>query len=178
MTTGVRAELAIHGPANCPLATLSAQADASVTDVTWAGTGDSDDPVAEEFRVPSGIDVDGVDALTDATSVVDVGEDRVYRFDRDTEAACPCAIVESIGTPLADVRLRDGTLHLALHPETVDRLRAIVAALDDAAVDVDLEYLLHGGGGDDTDRSVVDWSHLTDRQREVLRTAHDMGYFE
>jgi predicted DNA binding protein len=175
MSGGVRAELAIHDPENCPLATLSARTDAAVTDVTWAG--DGDEAVVEEFRIPSGADVDGID---DATSVVDVGEKRVYRFDRDTEASCPCAVVESLGSPLADVRLREGTLHLTLHPESVERLRSIVTALDDAAVDVELEYLAHAGdgGGDGADRSVVDWSHLTDRQREVLRTAHRMGYFE
>jgi predicted DNA binding protein len=182
MPGGVRAELAIHGPTNCPLARLSAQADAPVTDVTWADDGnDGNDPaVAEEFRMSSDvdIDVDSVDTPSDATGVVDIGEDRVYRFDRDTEAACPCAVVESLGSPLADVRVRNGILHLTLHPENVECLRSIVAALNDAAVDVELEYLVHAGGGDDADPTVVDRSRLTDRQREVIRTAHEMGYFE
>ncbi|WP_338741182.1 helix-turn-helix domain-containing protein [Haloplanus salilacus] len=174
MPGGVRAELAIHGPENCPLATLSERTGASVTDVTWAEAGDG---VAEEFRIPSDADID-VLADADADAVVDIGEERVYRFDRDAEATCPCDVVESLGSPLADVRLRDGTLRLTLHPKSVERLRTVVAALNDAADTVELRYLVHTGDGDDADRSVVDWSHLTDRQREVLRTAHEMGYFE
>ena len=169
MPGGVRAELAVHGPTNCPLATLSERIDAAVTDVTWAESGDA---VAEEFRVPSDADTD---AVADADPVVDIGEERVHRFHRDAEATCPCEVVESLGSPLSDVRLRDGTLRLTLHPESVERLRTIVAAL---AETVELRYLVHAGDHDDADRSVVDWSHLTDRQREVLRTAHRMGYFE
>jgi predicted DNA binding protein len=176
MPGGVRAELAIHGPANCRLAALSARTDASVTDVSWAaGDGDA---VAEEFRLPSDVDADRVRELADADPVVDVGDERVYRFDREA-GTCPCAVVESLGSPLADVRLREGTLRLTLHPESVDRLRSIVAALADAADGVELRYLVHADeGGDEAGRSVVDLAHLTDRQREVLRTAHRMGYFE
>ncbi|MEF8843240.1 MAG: helix-turn-helix domain-containing protein [Haloarculaceae archaeon] len=35
-----------------------------------------------------------------------------------------------------------------------------------------------GEGGTDADPTLVDRGRLTDRQREVLRTAYRMGYFE
>ncbi|PSQ41211.1 helix-turn-helix domain-containing protein, partial [Halobacteriales archaeon SW_12_71_31] len=44
-----------------------------------------------------------------------------------------------------------------------------------------VRYLVHAGvdgEGDDGDRTLVDRDALTDRQREVLRTAYEMGYFE
>ncbi|MFB6255341.1 MAG: helix-turn-helix domain-containing protein [Haloplanus sp.] len=176
MPDGVRAELAVHEPANCPLATLADESDAPVTDVTWAaGEGDT----AEEFRVASD-DAEAAAALDAVAPVVDLGEERVYRLERDPDATCACEIVESLGSPIADVRLRDGTLVLTLHLKSVDRLRTVVGELADAAERVELNYLVHTGeaaAGDNGDPTVVDRSRLTDRQREVVRTAHRMGYF-
>jgi predicted DNA binding protein len=177
MPDGVRAELAVHEPANCPLAALAAESDAPVTDVTWARR---DGARAEEFRVESDA-VDAAAALDGVTPVVDVGGERVYRFERDPDAACACAVVESLGSPVADVRLHDGTLVLTLHLESVERLRTVVGELADAAERVELNYLVHTGEGttaDASDPAVVDRNRLTDRQREVVRTAHRMGYFE
>ena len=177
MPEGVRAELAVHEPANCPLASLAAESDAPVTDVTWAA---GDDAVAEEFRVAA--DAVPADAATlDALDpVVDVGDERVYRFERDPDVSCACELVESLGSPVADVRLRDGTLVLTLHLADVERLRAVVAELASAAERIELRYLVHTGGEDapGADPTFVDRARLTDRQREVLRTAHAMGYFE
>lgn len=176
MSDGVRAELAVHEPMNCPLASFAAENGAAVTDVTWA-TGR--DGTAEEFRVAS--DAAEAAASFDAvTPVVEVGEERVYRFERDPETTCACEIVESLGSPIADVRVRDGTLVLTLHLRSVERLRTIVDELADAAERVELHYLVQTGdegATDDGDPTVVDRSRLTDRQREVVRTAHRMGYF-
>jgi predicted DNA binding protein len=176
MPDGVRAELAVHEPANCPLAALADESDAPLTDVTWARRAGS---VAEEFRVTSDA-AEAAAALDAVTPVVDVGEERVYRIERDPDATCACEIVESLGSPVADVRLRDGTLVLTLHLESVERLRTVVGELAGAADRVELNYLVatgEGTAGDDGDPTVVDRSRLTDRQREVVRTAHRMGYF-
>jgi predicted DNA binding protein len=177
MSEGVRAELAVHEPANCPLASLAAESDAPVTDVTWAQGADA---VAEEFRVAAdAVPADAV-ALDALEPVVDVGDERVYRFERDPTVTCACDRVESLGSPVADVQLRDGTLVLTLHVADVERLRAIVAELASAAERVELRYLVHTGGEDasSADPTFVDRGRLTDRQREVIRTAHEMGYFE
>ncbi|WP_049935142.1 helix-turn-helix domain-containing protein [Haloplanus natans] len=175
MPDGVRAELVVHEPANCPLAALADESDAPVTDVTWA-TGEN--ATAEEFRVASD-DTEAAAALDAVTPVVDVGEERVYRFERDSDTTCACELVESLGSPVADVRLDDGTLVLTLHLESVDRLRTVVGELSDAAERVELNYLVHTGTAavDDGDPTVVDRNRLTDRQRDVVRTAHRMGYF-
>ena len=178
MSEGVRAELAVHEPANCPLASLAAESDAPVTDVTWAA---GDDAVAEEFRVAADAVPADAAALDSLAPVVDVGDERVYRFERDPDVSCACELVESLGSPVADVRLRDGTLVLTLHVANVERLRAVVAELASAAEGVELRYLVHTGAEDDppaADPTFVDRARLTDRQREVLRTAHAMGYFE
>jgi hypothetical protein len=173
---GVRAELAVHGPSNCPVAMVSTETDRPVTDVSWSRAVDGS--VTEEFRVDAGATVEGSDALENAEPLLDVGDERAYRFERDADVDCACGVVESLGQPLADVRVERGVLVLTLDAPSVDDLREVVAALEDAAERVELRYLVHAADGGSTDRTVVDRGRLTDRQREVLRTAHQMGYFE
>ncbi|WP_276259534.1 helix-turn-helix domain-containing protein [Haloglomus litoreum] len=173
MTGGVRAELAVQGPSNCPVATVSERA--PVTEVTWGQAGET---AVEEFRV-DGADDDAA-AVADAEPMLDVGDERVYQFERDPDGACACEVVEGLGTPVADVRAESGTLVLTLHLPSVERLRAVVAELDAVAEEVTVRYLVHAAADGETgaDRTVVDRGQLTDRQREVLRTAYEMGYFE
>ena len=179
MPDGVRVGLAVHGVSGCPVATLSAHRDAPVTDVQWTR---GDGSMTEEFRVRDPETVEGTDRLPEATSVVDLGDERVYRYRNDSgteEAGCACAVIESLGVPIADARAEDGVLLLTLHLPDLDRLREAVAALDDAAERVAVRYLIEGAADEPTtDRTVVDRGRLTTRQREVLATAHRMGYFE
>ena len=178
MPDGVRVGLAIHGAAGCPVAALSARRDGPVTDVAWTR---SDGAITEEFRVRDPEAVEGTDLLPEAASVVDLGDERVYRYRTGGAEAgnCACAIVESLGVPIADARAEDGALLLTLHLPDLDRLREAVAALDDAADRVAVRYLIEGAVDEPTtDRTVVDRGRLTTRQREVLATAHRMGYFE
>lgn len=176
MTDGIRAELVVHGPTNCPVAQVSAAREEPVTDVTWTRQGDR---LVEEFRL--GADADNTAAaLAEAEPVVDVGDDRVYRFERDADATCACGVVEALGHPLADVRVEDGALVVTLHLDGVESLRDVVEDLEAVADHVEVSYLVHAAADGDgaTDRTVVDRGTLTERQREVLRTAHEMGYFE
>ncbi|CAJ51991.1 helix-turn-helix domain-containing protein [Haloquadratum walsbyi] len=180
MPDGIRTELAVHNPTNCPVSTISATQEGSVTDINWTGQG-ANETVTEEFRVSQDISSAVESDFECAEPVVDVGDERVYRFKRNHEEACACEIVESSGAPVADVRARSGVLHLTLHLESVDKLRTIVDKLDDAAERVELRYLVHAdasGGSDEPDRALVDRGALTDRQQEVLQTAYSMGYFQ
>jgi predicted DNA binding protein len=178
MSTGVRAELAVHGAANCPVASLSAASGEPVTDVTWTRGGEGD--LTEEFRVDAGVPAADAASAAGAEPVLEVGDDRVYRFGRDADHACACEAVEALGCPVADVRVDRGVLVLTLHLEGVERLREVVAALDERAERVEVRYLVQSTAGGDggADPTLVDRGRLTDRQREVLRTAYRMGYFE
>ncbi len=148
-----------------------------MTDVTWTRGGDS---VVEEFRVGGDLSDAEAAAVAGADPVLDVGEERVYQFARDADTTCACEMVEALGHPLADVRVEHGALVLTLHLEAVDDLRDVVRDLDTTADSVEVRYLVHTGvdADDGGDRTLVDRDALTDRQREVLRTAYDMGYFE
>lgn len=174
---GVRAGVAIHGAENCPVVAASTAHDGPITGVNWTHAGDTH---TEEFRAR---DPDAVDRATDvpaAASVVDLGEERVYRYDRPRDEKCACRVIEELDCPIADARAEDGVLLLTLHLPDLERLRDIVSALDGIAGRVEMRYLVHGAADDDgmADRTLVDRGRLTDRQCEVLRTAYRMGYFE
>jgi predicted DNA binding protein len=179
MASGVRAELAVHGAANCPVASLSAESDEPVNDVTWTRT--EDGGLTEEFRIDAGVAASNPAAVADAEPVLEVGDERVYQFSRDAGPTCACEAVEALGCPIADVRVEGGVLVLTLHLADVERLREVVADLDAVAERVEVRYLVQSpaaGDGSGTDPTLVDRGRLTDRQREVLGTAYEMGYFE
>jgi predicted DNA binding protein len=175
--TGVRAEVAVHGPSNCPVARLSAESSEPVTDVTWSRAGET---FTEEFRVDRSVAEENAAAVADADSLLEVGDDRVYRFERDAAANCACSVVGSLGHPLADVRVEESALVLTLHLPDVAALREVVGDLGEVAERVEVRYLVHASAEADggQDRTVVDRGRLTERQREVLATAYRMGYFE
>ncbi|HMB50755.1 MAG TPA: helix-turn-helix domain-containing protein [Natronoarchaeum rubrum] len=173
MNGGVRARIEIESPGDCPVATASVDADARIDRIDRA-TGGRDGVVAEEFAV------DGDAELSvDATPVASEGDRTVYRFERDRDELCACDLVEHTGPPLADISAADGGLKISFRAADVAEVRAVVAALDDAFDGVHLRTLSRGDdGGDETDAVVVDRSALTDRQRRVLKRAHELGYFE
>ena len=174
---GVRAGLAVHELSNCPVAAVSRTHDGPVSDVAWTRT---DGTHTEEFRVRDPDAVAATDEVPDADPVVDLGAQRVYRYDRPVDGDCACQVIESLDCPIVDARAEDGVLYVTLHLPDLERLRDVVAALDGVADRVAVRYLLHGAGESkrSSDRTVVDRGRLTDRQCEVLRTAHRMGYFE
>ncbi|WP_424014252.1 helix-turn-helix domain-containing protein [Halorubrum xinjiangense] len=174
---GVRAGVAIHGTSNCPVVAASTAHDGPVTGVNWTHVGDTH---TEEFRARDPDAVDRAEGVPTPTSVVDLGDERVYRYDRPRDGECACRIIEELDCPIADARADDGVLVLTLHLPNLERLRDIVSALDGVADRVEVRYLVEGAARGDgvSDRTLVDRGRLTDRQCEVLRTAYRMGYFE
>jgi predicted DNA binding protein len=184
MADGICVKLAVDVATVCPVAGLSAveggegRESPAIRDVTW--TRATDGTVTEEFRVDAAVAADNPEAVPGADPVMEVGSDRVYQFTRDADAACACDIVERLDCPIADVHATDGTLLLTLYLPDIDRLREVVAALDDIAERVSVRYLVRSNAdeGDTRDTVVVDRGALTERQSEVLRTAYRLGYFE
>ena len=184
MADGICVKLAVDVATVCPVAELSTAESGedgeppAVRDVTWAQA--TDGTVTEEFRVDAAVAADNPDAIPGADPVMQVGSDRVYQFTRDADTACACDVVERLDCPIADVHATDGTLLLTLYLPGIDRLREVVAALDDVTERVSVRYLVRSDAdeGDRRDTVVVDRGALTERQSEVLRTAYRMGYFE
>ncbi|MFB6117108.1 helix-turn-helix domain-containing protein [Halosegnis sp.] len=168
MTSGFRAELRIREPPSCQVAAATESAGDAAA-VTWGGDGAT---VTEEVTLPSDADPDGME------EVFSDGDRSVYRFDRPADQACVCEVIEQHGAPIRDVRGEDGRLHVTFHVEDVATLRELVGQLRETTGGVSLERLTQSAtAGGDRNLVLVDRAALTDRQREVLETAHELGYF-
>jgi len=170
MASGIHVQLELRGVADCPASSLSE--DVAVESVTVDRQGAS---VVGEVTV----DHDDGDAPTvDAAEPVFRDESQsVYRYTHDHD--CPCTRVPERGCPVRDVRADGGGLRLTFVTADLDTLREVVADLRSCCADVTVQRLVRSGG-DDGDRSllVADRNAFTDRQYEVLKTAHEMGYFD
>jgi predicted DNA binding protein len=137
----------------------------------------ADGTVVEEVGVPAEASIEG-DHDVELTPVQSNDRESIYRFEREHTADCACEIIERTGTPLSSVHAQNGslllsfrTLELAEIAEIVDELRAYF----DGVLVEDLTQDHEDGSADPV---VVDRDVLTSRQREILETAHEMGYFE
>jgi hypothetical protein len=172
---GLRAEIEVTDGSACEVAVASAQG-VRITSVSRGVTPDADG-VTVEFTADAGADVDVADP------VFDHDDTTVYRFVRDGsgDGACACELVEQRGCPVRHLEATEGRLVLRFITADLASLRAIVADLDGRFEGVRLRRLTRScgeTGDDDADLVFVDRAALTDRQQEVLRTAHEMGYFE
>jgi predicted DNA binding protein len=86
--------------------------------------------------------------------------------------------VESYDCPVSDAHAVDGTLYLVFYAPGPDRVRDVVAAARERFDDVAVRNLSQSGELVGNDFVSVDTGQLTDRQREVLATAYEMGYFD
>lgn len=167
---GLEAAVSIEDPGACPVADASAKTGERIESVTKTGGGDR---VVEEFELDA--DAAAPDGVTEV-----FGDDRysVYRFERDPSKPCFCERIEEFGCPIVDIRSSDGELRVVFRPTDVEMLQEIIAALRDSFGEIRLEHLVQSSDLGETDCVVVDRGRLTDRQREVLETTYEMGYFE
>ena len=169
--SGVRAEFVFERPESCPVATASETADGPLREVSW--TTQRDGTVTEQF---TSSDEPGDDEFDE---VFDYGSQRVYEFDREDDDPCICEFIEGAIGPVAETYATDGNLHVTIHAGDVERLRELLGDLNQRFDGVRIEYLVQGREqAEESELIPVDMRRLTDRQREVLRTAHEMGYFE
>lgn len=175
--TGFRATVVVDEPGDCPVADVSACADEPVDSVSRSSQTTADGTVVEEFGVSADASIEGEHDV-ELTPVQSNDRESIYRFERDGTADCACEIIERTGTPLSSVRAQNGslllsfrTLELAEIAEIVDELRAYFDG-------VIVEELSQDHEDSSADPVVVDRDELTGRQREILETAHEMGYFD
>ena len=174
MATGIHVQFELHGVSGCPAAALSEEA--TVESVTVDRNGAAERPsVVGEATVE---DAGDAEAAVDAAEEVFAGDSRsVYRYSHDDE--CPCSRVPNHGCPLRDVRADGGRLRLTFIVPDLDTLRTIASELRSCCVDATVRRLVQSGAtADDPTLLVADRSAFTDRQFEVLETAHEMGYFD
>jgi predicted DNA binding protein len=190
--SGIRAEITVDSPPDCPAATAAEATEGTADSITKSVPADPEEPVTEEFVLEGDRSLETADARGDEgetresdvdpdefQEVFSYGSERVYRFERSQERTCFCECIEAFGCPVRDVHSRGGSLTVSFHAPDVDTLRSVVARLDQRWSGVSVRRLVRSDADrDGSDLVLVDRSELTERQREVLETAHEMGYFE
>lgn len=180
MGSGIRTEVRIDAPTGCPVARVSAETETPCYSMSKSVNPESGGNVTEEFVFDSGVPVEDVELEVDElTRVFSYGSKAVYRFSRATGRGCPCECIEQFDCPVVDVYTRNGALFLVFHAPDLETLQNIIASLRDQYSNLDVQRLLRTRQ-DETEQDLVfvDRTTLTDRQQEVLETAHTMGYFD
>lgn len=170
---GIRAKIRLSDLNSCPVAQVSQNG------VECFNVSKRVDPesgrVTEEFATDTEVTPEG----TDFEPVFSYGQQSVYRFQRTFGHDCACELVEEYDCPIVDVQAVDGDLSIVFHAPSMTELRGAVTALRDSYDDVDVQRLVSSRDEEGSEDLVfVDRGVLTERQREVLETAHSMGYFE
>ena len=179
--SGLSATVVLRDPESCPVARATSATGESVEAVSRSSPSSPETPAVEEFSIESEGEsepLESADVGVELSTVSANEHGEVYRFTRDLDGPCACEVVETEGTPVSSIRAEEGALYLTIRATDVEALSDIVGALREQFEAVELQQLLRTGERESTDLAVVDRSRLTDRQREVLETAHEMGYFE
>ncbi|QLK27372.1 helix-turn-helix domain-containing protein [Natrinema zhouii] len=175
--TGFRATVVVHSPGDCPVATVSATTDEPVDSVSRSSQPTAEGTIVEEFGVAADASVDG-DHDVELTPIQSNDREAIYRFERDSAANCACEVIERTGTPVSSVRGQDGALLLSFRTVELSEITAIVDELRAYFDGVVVEELSQDHEDVSGDPIVVDRDRLTTRQREILETAHELGYFD
>jgi predicted DNA binding protein len=173
VVSGLRVEVSVSDPGECTVAAVSAQTEGSVTSVARASIPDADGRIAEEFTVEESVTPD-----LEVTEIASYDSHSVYRFQRSQDDPCVCEKIETFGYPVSEIHATDGSLHVSFHGPDLETVQDIVTELRDRFSGIHLQKLTRSDDDASTDLVFVDRDRLTARQREVLQTAYDMGYFD
>ncbi|MDQ2050651.1 helix-turn-helix domain-containing protein [Natronolimnohabitans sp. A-GB9] len=175
--TGFRATIVVSDPTACPVADTSTAAEEPITSVTRSRAS-ANGTVVEEFGVASATAETANATTAELTPIQASDRETVYRFEREADADCACELVERSGTPVSSVRADDGSLQLTFRTLELAELADIVDELREHFDGVVVEELTQDHDDETSDPVFVDRDSLTTRQREILETAHEMGYFD
>nr|WP_245180944.1 helix-turn-helix domain-containing protein [Halomicroarcula amylolytica] len=115
--------------------------------------------------------------IQSAEKVFNDSSTSVYRYTHEN-SACPCTRVPSHGCPVREIRADSKRLVVSFIAPDLETLREVISDLQACCTDVTVRRLTQSSESEEQ-RSllVVDRTVFTDRQYEVLETAHEMGYF-
>ena len=174
MSAGIRATVAFSNPGDCPIAAVSETADTSIEHVsTSVALPESSGSITEFLATGPTPDRDDVEA------VFEYGNETLYRIRHEDGEQCPCECLGRFGCPVHRYAAESGTLTLVFHVEEFETLQRVMAEFRERYSPVDVQRLLQPPlDGTPEERVFVNRGKLTDRQYEILTTAHERGYFE
>lgn len=174
MADSIRTEIGIGAPGGCPIAQASADTRTTINHVARSSVASEEGRLTEEFTLDAEASLD----QSDVEQIFDYDSRTVYRFDRERDQECVCECIERYGCPVSDLHAREGTLFISFYAPDINTIQTIVTELYDWFDDIHVRQLTRADEQTDHDYVFVDRNRLTDRQREVLETSYEMGYFD
>jgi len=175
----ILAEVEVFGPRSCQVQP-HADDEWSVATVSRSETSGSAGRVVEEFTLKGGdeppVALQGDQPNIDHVFAYD--QRHVFQLSRASGQDCVCERIEAAGCVVQEFTADAESIVVTFLVDDIPTLREIVEDLESEGETVKLRRLLEDPSSK-TERPVVfDRTKLTDRQREVLSRAHEMGYFE
>ncbi|MFB6191759.1 MAG: helix-turn-helix domain-containing protein [Haloarculaceae archaeon] len=171
MGTGILATVAVRERSACPVVPLSREG--RVRSVSMGRPCGDCVPLEATVSEPVPDDAAGEEVFSyDSTAV--------YRLERPVDEECACDVIQRHGCPVRDTWAEDGEVAFSFIAPDLDTLRDVLGDLNAREPGVTVRCLRRSGTDSPEAGSepvFVDRSVFTDRQEEVLRTAHEMGYF-
>lgn len=175
MTSGTRATVTFTMPDGCSIARISEATGTIIDQVSTSvaipdSTGSVTEFLAETDEIPDDVACD---------EILSYGTSNLYRTAHDGPERCPCECLGAFGCPIHRYVAEDGEVTLVFHTDSYEQLQAVMAIFRERYPSVTVKRLLQPPLEGTPDEQVfVNRGKLTDRQREVLQTAYDRGYFE
>ncbi|WP_167768376.1 helix-turn-helix domain-containing protein [Haloarcula amylovorans] len=171
MTTGILATVTVREPAACPVVEFGQNR--RVRSVTAGQPAEGHIPLEVTTDEP----LDHDDHPGEAVFSYDA--ETVYRLDRPVDQDCACDCVERHDCLVRDISAEGGELLVTFIAPDLSELRDIVSDLRSHEQSVTVRSLRRSGSDEgDSEPVFVDRQAFTDRQREVLQMAHELGYFQ
>jgi predicted DNA binding protein len=171
--SGIRVALKLSGEA-CPVVQESIANGTSVREINKMSLTE-DGSVVEEVVFDDDVESSN-ESFHELYSTEDVS---IYQFSRSRSGNCACDHIEAdIRHPVSTVRVKNGSLYISVHLEEIDQLQSIVETLEERFEQVTVCKIDHTAFNKSEDAMTFDRERLTPRQREVYRTAYEMGYFK
>jgi len=174
MADSVWTELEIAATDVCPIARASTNTDGAIDHVARSLPADSDGTVREEFALSG---QDSVDQRNIET-VFESPSRSVYQFDRKRTQSCICDCIGRNGCPVSEIHARNGSLFVSFYAPDLETVRDIVTELRGFVDELSVRQLTREVSRSGQDIVFVERNRLTDRQREVLETCYEMGYYD
>ncbi|WP_458189609.1 helix-turn-helix domain-containing protein [Haladaptatus sp. NG-WS-4] len=176
MPGGIHAQVSVNDPTACLVTAISE--DARVTSIARSATAFDSLDTTVEFTLESECDDVGRAVPDEMSAIFEYESKSVFRFSSQGDD-CPCDHVERHACPIRDAHAEHGRVVLSFICPDVKTLQSIVEDLKANYDSATVQQLTQTTPQEDSSSLIFfDKSEFTGRQCEVLRTAHEMGYFE
>lgn len=183
MSSAIHVEISIGDPDTCQIAPKSA-GEKTISSVTKCPHPDEEGKVIQEFtlcRDSARSEFDNGTSPLDKNprSEFTSSSKEISRITRTSPQPCVCETIERHGCPVRAITAVDGTLYVAFMTTDHEMLQEILSELTDSYDEIDVRRAIQSSESSDSEQlRIINVGTLTERQKEVLVTAHRMGYFE